>query len=134
MGNVALVWTGLPSDSLPLLPRNHRTLLALARRVASGAFRTVLSLLLVAEAASGIEVPLAEGDEPLDFWVATEVGVVDDSCEVAFEADPPFFDELGIGVGFLPEVGDGEGREFELVEGLFTSSLSRLSWMCLSSL
>lgn len=94
--------------------------------MASSAVRSILSSLFIAETASGIGPLLAECNKSFDFWVATEVGVVDDSCKVALKADSSFLNELWVGVGFLPEVGDGEGRELELNGGPDTSSLSRL--------
>lgn len=90
--------------------------------MASGAFRPVFGLLLVAETAPIVHSFLAAGDEPFDLRVPPQVRVVDDPREVALKPYPPFLDELRVGVGLLPEVSDREGGQFKLNQFQSTSS------------
>jgi hypothetical protein len=81
--------------------------------VAASAFGVVGGFVLAESPAVSI-LTFAHGDEGLDFRVAANVGIVDDSAEVGFEAGSSLFDEEGTAVGFGPEMGDREGRQFEL--------------------
>ena len=52
----------------------------------------------------------------LDFFVASYHGVIDDSTEVSLESNSPFLDQGWFFIGFGPEVGHWEGRQFILSE------------------
>ena len=73
-----------------------------------------LCLLVFAEPTPAVTSFLAKCDNLLDFPVAPDIGIVDDSTEVGLESHPPFLDEMWLFVGLAPKVSNREGGHFVL--------------------
>ena len=103
---------------LPLLSRVTFRLFAATGRMASGGPCYYCLFVLAPPPLAG--PPFAEGDNSFHFRVAPDEGVVYDSAEVGLQSCPALFDELWVFVGFGPEMGDREGRQFVLCGNLLT--------------